>query len=633
MSSSPYRFNRLKRFYHWCKGHCLFLLQQMRLEPRKAIIYGILIFALISSMTFAEYFKIRSSDRAQELASIPVMTIQDLQTAINKNQIVSLTNASALSGGWLGQEYKFYIVVKLKNGQTKAVEQIDPSRSDQWKTLTSEAQDHNFKILQGYNAFEQIPVMGLINFALTMVFFLIVFVLAQTIIGDIISGFKFKPDNPDTLVQMDDIAGYDVVKRQFQEVLDQLKNKEYFESQHISPPRGILLTGDPGVGKTMFAKAIASSMQAQFFTCTGADFVEMYVGVGPKRVRSLFRQARKTKNAVIFIDEIDALGSREQMNMDSERQATINSMLAELDGTNGKGNLLVIGATNYPDKLDTALRRAGRFDRIIHLPLPDLKTREGIFEKYLKKINVSSDINIQSLALRTQAYSGAQIKQVVDEAKQLALRESISNNQKLLLTQEHLEQGQEIAMMGIFEKESEGPEAQRAAIHELGHALIGYLCQPNQKVEKVTLKGRGHALAYVFSRPISESHLQTKEELLGQIATLLGGRAAEEVLLKSISSGASNDLTQANRIAEHMVCFLGMGEKLGLRAFDPHLPPNQRPADVELDIRQIIHEQYVRVCALIQEHQAWIETKTKELFEHKILGHEALFKDFKRTIQ
>lgn len=615
------------RVYKWARSRWTRFRQWVRLEPRKAVLFGVLISVLFISLAFGQFFKMRSNERGDELASYPSMTVKSLQDAINKDKVKSLTNSSALVGSWLGQQYHFYIVVKLKDGKTLAVEQIDPSRQEQWKSLTQDATTHNFEILQGYNAFEEIPVMGIISFSMLILFLILGLVAAQMVMGEALSGFKFKPDRPDSLAKMSDVIGYDEVKREFSEVLDQLRHAERYEEQGIRAARGILLTGDPGVGKTMLAKAVAEQMNAEFFTCTGADFVEMYVGVGPKRVRALFHQARRTKNAVIFIDEIDALGSRDQAHQDSERQATINRMLAELDGMNGNSNMLVIGATNFPDRLDKALRRPGRFDKIIHMPLPDVKTRQGILDKYLEKAPRAQDVNTETLALRTQAYSGAQLRQLVDEAKNLALRESRLEKREYILTQEYLERGQEIAIMGIFERESKGPEARRAAIHELGHALAGHLLCPFQKVEKVTLRGRGDALAYMFSRPLEERMMQTNEDLRGHIATMLGGRAAEDVILGSISSGAHNDLKRANELAEQMVCSFGMGKTFGLRTFVPTQLTSEFPKVVEEDIVNIIAEEYKRACDLVEKHKEWLLAKTDLLFVRKVLGHDALFDD------
>ena len=613
-----------KKIYRGARQRIRRLRQWVHLEPRKALIYGILLGAFVLSLGLGQFFKIRGNIRGDELASYPSMTAQELQKAIDKNEVVTLTNASALTGGWLGQQYRFYILVDTKSGPTRAVEQIGPSRDEQWKSITQSAATHGFKLKQGYNAFEEIPVMGLASMAMVALLLMGALVVSQVILSEAMSGFKFKPDRPDEDVTMDDIIGYPEVKREISEVLDQVRHAERYAEQGIRAPRGLLMTGDPGVGKTMMAKAIASGLKAEFFTCTGADFAEMYVGVGPKRVRALFRQARRTKNAVIFIDEIDALGSRDSLSNDSERQATLNRMLAEMDGMNGNGNLLVIGATNYPDRLDAALRRPGRFDKKIHIPLPDAPTREGILAKYLAKVTTGDDVDLAAMALRTQAYTGAQLRQVVDEAKNLALRESAHEKIPLVVTQHHLEAGQEIAIMGIFERDSDGPEARRAAIHELGHALTGHLLNPARRVEKVTLKGRGDALAFMFSRPLREVHLQTEDELRAHITTLLGGRAAEDVMLGSVSSGASADLQQANAIAETMVCQLGMGPKTGLR-FHARTPGTEWPATVEDDIASLMGEEYDRARALVRKHEAWMQEKTDLLFEKRVLGHDMLF--------
>ena len=614
--------------------------RQWQLHPSRTLVSVVVTLVVVGSLSAAIYVGHRNDVRATKMGQYETITAKQLQQDIDQDHIKSLTNASVISGGLLGEQYKFYVLATLKDGHQVVMEQIDPSRQDQWKKLTEEAQKHGFVINQGFNAFEQVPVMGFVNLAVTMLLFLGVFIGAQMLIGDLISGFKFHPETPEH-IKMDDIIGYDPAKEEFRQVLHQLKHLDDYEAQGINPPRGILLTGDPGVGKTMLARAVAAHMKAKFFTCTGADFVEMYVGVGPKRVRALFKEARRQKNSVIFIDEIDALGSRDSMGMDSERQTTINRMLAELDGINRNGNLLVIGATNYPDRLDKALRRPGRFDKIIHMPLPDVATREGILRKYLEQLTIDSSVDIPAMALRTSGYSGAQLRQIVDEAKQLALKERYGaladpralmkkDEDGLVLTRAHLEEGQEIALMGIFTQESEGPEAERAALHELGHALVGHTFAPSTYVEKVTLKGRGDALAYMSSRQTQEYKLYTQEQLKAQMAVLMGGRAAEEVMLGSVSSGASNDLARATAIAENMVTRLGMGQRTGLRTLN--MPQTGTwPDTVEQDIQDYLEQAYQRAKDIVESHREWMTSMGRRLIKEKILTHEVLFESVEKA--
>jgi cell division protease FtsH len=451
-------------------------------------------------------------------------------------------------------------------------------------------------------------------------------VAAQMLMGEMLSGYNFHPDRPDRSLTLDDVIGYPQEKQEIRELLAQLEAAKYqAEGEGPRVPRGMLLSGPPGVGKTMIARAIAGSLKAEFFTCTGADFVEMYVGVGPKRVRALFRQARRASSAVIFIDEIDALGSRDNQNMDSERMATINRMLAEMDGMNGQGNFLVIGATNHPDRLDAALRRPGRFDRQIHIPLPDAETRAGILSKYLEKVPAATDVDLRALALRTQGYSGAHLRQVVEEAHKLATREQVAG-ESVQVRHEHLERGQEVALLGVAQRLTVGTEARRAAVHELGHALVGHLCCPGSHVEKVTIVGRGQALGYTLTRPAHEQMLETEANLKGQLAMMLGGRAAEQVMLHSVSNGAMDDLDRANKLARGMVGQLGMGQNFGLRTVI-QTRDGEWPAVAENDVSALLDEAYALAQKLLNDHKAWLTERTEKLLQLNVLHRDLLFPD------
>ena len=366
-------------------------------------------------------------------------------------------------------------------------------------------------------------------------------------------------------------------------------------------------------------------MGAEFFYCTGADFVEMYVGVGARRVRALFKRARQARISLIFIDEIDAIGSRNKFGSDSERQATINQLLAEMDGMNRNRRLLVMGATNNPDMMDLALLRPGRFDKKIEVPLPDLETRQGILAHYLGKTPIAKDVDLSFIAQRTQGYSGAQLNALVAEAKNLGLREA--NGGDFVINQDMLSMAQEIAILGVSTQHADPYDIERIAVHELGHALVGHLFCKTIHIEKVTLVGRGKALGYTLSRPITERKIRTEKALMADVMMCLAGRAAEETILGDVSSGAADDLIRANEIVHTMVRSLGMGKTTGLQTHPNLVHGMKFPETVDQDIHQLLEQMYEATKKVISEHEHWMRQKSEHLIKMRLLGHDALFGD------
>lgn len=581
----------------------------------------LVIFSIMGTVGFSDANANR--DEVARLAPLQEITTFDLQKKIKNSEVKELVNHYVDVGSFLVPNNKKIteIVYQKSPSQKIFTEQVNSSF---WEEINKLALQYPFAIKEGYNGSSS---NRLYEWASTLLFWLLlvtVLVMAQKLVGEVISGHSFKAQRRDMELKMKDVVGYEEVKRELEEVMDQIRHASSYARKGIVAPRGILLTGDPGVGKTMMAKAMANEMGADFFYCTGSDFVEMYVGVGPKRVRNLFRQARNSRMAFIFIDEIDAIGSRNKMGSDSERQATINQMLAEMDGVNKNHNLLVLGATNHTELMDPALLRPGRFDKKIHVPLPDLNTRKGILERYLENITIDESLNLEALAQRTQGYSGAQLSSLVAEAKNLSLRQS--KGEDVIVTQELMEQAQEIAILGISEQKTEPEDLERVSVHELGHALLGYLYCKNSYVEKVTLVGRGKALGYTLSRPLKETQLKTEQELRYEVMMMLAGRAAEDVILGSVSSGSADDLMRANHVVKRMVCDLGMGKQTGLRTQPNSMDPGAKlPDDIEQDIRNLLNELYDQTKSLIAIEHRWFNTQNQALLESKILGHDRLF--------
>ncbi len=363
----------------------------------------------------------------------------------------------------------------------------------------------------------------------------------------------------------EDIAGYDDVKQELRETIEFLKHPERIRQIGARSPKGVLLIGPPGTGKTLFARAVAGEAGVPFFNISGSEFIEMFVGVGAARVRELFEQAREKSPCIIFIDEIDAIGRSRSagpaMGGHDEREQTLNQLLTEMDGFDASTGVVVMAATNRPEILDQALLRSGRFDRRILVDKPDLVAREGIVRLYTARMKLASDVDARVVAQRTPGFVGADLENVCNEAAMHALRE-----------------GREQVSMADFEAAIDrviaGPEARqrvlepaekhRVAVHESGHALVALRVPTGEPVHRVTIIPRAvGALGYTLQLPVSERFLSTREEMEDQIAILLGGRAAEEVILGDVSSGASNDLERASEIARTMVARLGMSERLG----------------------------------------------------------------------
>jgi cell division protease FtsH len=571
------------------------------------------------------------------LQNLPSTNQHELAQEIENDNVAKIIIHKVDAGTFFSPETKRYAEIVLrKTKKGKANSGVPETRHgilldvsslglSFWEGIDKLAEKHSFVQTQGYHRSAN-PLYMWAQQGVVVLTLIMVFLFAQMLIGEVISGHSFKPQKRDLDINLENVVGYAEIKRELREVMDQLKRARYFADRGVVAPRGILFTGDPGVGKTMMAKAMANELGAEFFYCTGADFAEMYVGVGPRRVRSLFKRARQTSIAIIFIDEIDAIGSRSAMGNDSERQATINQLLAEMDGVNGNGRVLVLGATNHAGLLDAALLRPGRFDRKIHVPLPDAATRRAILARYLEKVEVAPDVNLEALAQRTQGYSGAQLHALVAEAKNLALRES--ENGQVIIFHDTLAQAQEIAILGISTQNADPAELHRVAVHELGHALIGHLCCDNIMVEKVTLLGRGMALGYTLSRPLNEHKLKSQESLRGDVMMCLGGRAAEEVMMQSVSSGAQDDLVRANGIVRMMVCDLGMGKTTGLRVVARSMDPGAAlPATADEDVRMLLGELYDNCLKIIKGNQGWMETRTSTLLEEKLLAHDALFSE------
>ncbi len=368
-------------------------------------------------------------------------------------------------------------------------------------------------------------------------------------------------------VTFDDVAGVDEAKEELQEIVEFLKNPKKFTKLGGRIPKGVLLVGPPGTGKTLLAKAVAGEAGVPFFSISGSDFVEMFVGVGAARVRDLFNQGKKNAPCLIFIDEIDAVGRQRGAGLGGghdEREQTLNQLLVEMDGFESSEGVIIIAATNRPDVLDPALLRPGRFDRQVVVPLPDLKGRRAILEVYAKKVALADDVDLDVIARGTPGFSGADLENLINEAALIAAKKD-----KDKIEMEDIEEAKDKVLMGKERKSTILSEEEKrlTAFHEAGHALTAKMLPKADPIHKVSIIPRGRALGITMQLPIDERHNYTKEYLETTLAVLLGGRAAEELFLGEQSTGASNDLEKATKIARKMICEWGMSERFGAVAW------------------------------------------------------------------
>ena len=434
-----------------------------------------------------------------------------------------------------------------------------------------------------------------------------------------------------------DVAGADEAKQELEEVVEFLKQPKKFNELGARIPKGILLFGPPGTGKTLLAKAVAGEAGVPFFSISGSDFVEMFVGVGASRVRDLFEQAKKNAPCIIFIDEIDAVGRQRGAGLGGghdEREQTLNQLLVEMDGFGANEGIIMIAATNRPDILDPALLRPGRFDRQIVVDRPDIKGRQEILKVHVKGKPIGEDVNLDVVARRTPGFTGADLSNLVNEAALLSARRN-----KKKITMSEMEEAAERVMMGPERKSRviSDNEKKLTAYHEGGHTLVGMLLDHTDPVHKVTIIPRGRAGGYTLSLPKEDRYYATRSELLDELKLLLGGRVAEALVLNEISSGASNDLQRATSLARQMICEYGMSEKLGAVTFGHRQDQvflgrdigrdkdysEEVAAQIDSEIRQFIDEAYQGTVKLLQDNidklhliaEALIERETLEGYE------------------
>ena len=441
----------------------------------------------------------------------------------------------------------------------------------------------------------------------------------------------------DVKVRFKDIAGCDEEKEEVAEIIDYLRSPKKFTDMGAHIPKGVLMVGPPGTGKTLLAKAVAGEANVPFFSISGSDFVEMFVGTGASRVRDMFKDAQKAAPCIIFIDEIDAVGRQRGAGMgggNDEREQTLNQMLVEMDGMNDNGGIVVIAATNRPDVLDPALLRSGRFDRRITVTLPDIKGREEILKVHARNKKLASDVSLHNLAQRTPGFSGADLANVLNEGAILAVR-----NKEAKVTMEDLDEAIDRVMMGPAKKSKKYNEMDKRLVsyHEAGHAVIGLKLEDAEKVQKVTIIPRGEAGGYNLMTPKEEKYFHRKSELLAQITGLLGGRTAEDLVFGEVSAGAINDIEQLTKLAKNMVRVYGMSSLGPIQYADPQgnvflgrdytqggSYSEGVAGEIDKEVRKIVNQCEQECRRILTENRDLLDLIAENLYEHETLTNEEI---------
>lgn len=441
-----------------------------------------------------------------------------------------------------------------------------------------------------------------------------------------------------TGIKFDDVAGEDEAKEVLQEIVDFLHNPQRYQEIGAKMPKGALLVGPPGTGKTLLAKAVAGEAEVPFFSISGSEFVEMFVGMGAAKVRDLFKQASEKAPCIVFIDEIDTIGKKRDnggMGGNDEREQTLNQLLTEMDGFDGSKGVVILAATNRPDSLDPALLRPGRFDRRVPVELPDLAGREAILRVHAKNVKIADSIDFNAIARAASGASGAELANMVNEAALRAVRDG-----RKFVTQADLEESIEVVIAGYQKKNKVLSDKEKLIVsyHEIGHALVAALQTNSAPVTKITIIPRtSGALGYTMQVDEGEHNLMSKEEIENKIATFTGGRCAEELIFHSITTGASNDIEQATKLARAMITRYGMNEDIGMVALetvqnqylggDTSLACSQEmAADIDRRVISLVQQQYDKAMKLLQDNVGKLHELSKHLYENETISGEEFMK-------
>lgn len=531
----------------------------------------------------------------------------------------------------------------LKKGSPKRFKTSYPSEYD----ITSKLLENKVSKINvdPQNSFWLSVIVNLLPFALIILFWIFMMNQMQGSGNKVLSFGKSrarlaKSDYPK--VTFKDVAGLDEAIEELQEIKEYLTNPGKFLAMGARIPKGILLFGPPGTGKTLLARALAGEAKVPFFSISGSEFVEMFVGVGASRVRDLFEQAKAHAPCIVFIDEIDAVGRHRGAGLGGghdEREQTLNQLLVEMDGFDVRDSIIVIAGTNRPDILDPALLRPGRFDRHIIVDRPDLEGRKGILKVHTKGKPLAPDVDLDVIARRTPGFTGADLANVVNEAAILSARRN-----KKFIEMAEFEDAIDRVLAGPERKTKviSDREKEIIAYHEAGHALVAHVLPDTNPVHKISIIPRGRALGYTLTLPTEDRYLVTRSELLSELAMLLAGRVAEEMLFNDVTTGAVDDLERATKIARKMVCEYGMSEKLGPLTLghkedtvflgkDIAREPNYSPEiafEIDKEVRRIIDESYQKARKILEEHRDALDKIAKTLIEKETIDKQELIEIF-----
>ncbi len=538
------------------------------------------------------------------------------------------------------REYTFQIKDPSSKGAPQRGRTVGPAEDNAADLLS-----HNVRVT--YQKDEGSPFLTpVLTIVLPMVFVIVMFYLFMRQLqaggGKAMSFGKSRArllSESQNKITFADVAGIDEAKDEVEEIIAFLKDPKKFQRLGGRIPKGVLMMGPPGTGKTLLARAIAGEAGVPFFSISGSDFVEMFVGVGASRVRDLFEQGKKHAPCIIFIDEIDAVGRHRGAGLGGghdEREQTLNQLLVEMDGFESNEGVIIIAATNRPDVLDPAILRPGRFDRRITVPRPDIRGREGILGVHTKKVPLSGDVQLGIIAAGTPGFVGADLENLVNEAALLAARQD-----KDAVTMEDFELAKDKVLMGTERRSMvmSNEERRTAAWHESGHTIVGKLVPGNDSVHKVSIIPRGSALGVTMFLPVEDRHLMTKGQTLARIAMALGGRVAEEVVFGEITTGASDDIKRATRLARAMVCELGMSSKLGPVAYGENEEnvflgremtsrredySEDTAREIDQEVRAIVEQQYQVAKKVIVDNREALERLAQSLLERETLDSEEI---------
>ena len=587
-------------------------------KKKQYILAGVLV-ALVIILAFLTYFLLTNGDKEDENELAYTELIQEINAG-NVEKIEMTVGSTTLKVKLKDVEEEKSTIVPSTQAFTEFIQQKVDEGNDEFELIQKPT---NVLVSIGSALFTLLPTILLV--------ILIVLFFKMQGLGD--KGKVYDSETTKSKTKFDDVAGLEEEKSEMIEIVDFLKNPERFNKMGAKIPRGVLLCGQPGTGKTLIAKAIAGEANVPFISMSGSEFIEMFAGLGASRVRKLFEKARKLAPCIVFIDEIDAIGSRRTSNSgaETENNQTLNQLLVEMDGFGSEETIIVLAATNRPEMLDKALLRPGRFDRRITIPAPDLKGRLEILKIHSKDKKLADDVNLESIAEDTAGFTGAELENILNEAAIIATKnkhEDIENSD--------IEEAVKKVTVGLEKRERKYSDKDKrlTAYHEAGHAVVSRYLPTQTNVKEISIIPRGVAGGYTMYKSDEDKYYISKTEMEEKLVALLGGRAAEKLVLNDISTGASNDIEVATGIARDMVTKYGMSDKLGPIDFQGKEPYEMQMFGENIgdkigeEVKELINTAYNRAISLLQEHRDKLDAIAEALLQHEKVNEEEFAKFF-----